>query len=73
MAGGILLRYMVGIAQSVEHLIVVQKVACSNHVAHPIFCPETGKKKDPPERRAFSYALSRIKPGAREGTRTLMS
>ena len=42
---------MVGIAQSVEHLIVVQKVACSNHVAHPIL-PKVGKKKGP-QLRAF--------------------
>ena len=26
---------MVDIAQSVEHLIVVQEVACSSHVIHP--------------------------------------
>ena len=27
--------HMVAIAQLVEHLIVVQKVACSSHVSHP--------------------------------------
>lgn len=54
---------MVGIAQSVEHLIVVQKVACSNHVAHPIFYPKAGKRKALPSGGPFHMLclkLSRV-------------
>ena len=40
---------MVDIAQSVEHLIVVQEVACSSHVIHP------GRGK--PERKFRLFAF----------------
>ena len=52
---------MVDIAQLVEHLIVVQKVACSSHVIHPTEAP----RRKP---RGFLVSIGRFRgPYAPEG------
>lgn len=50
---------MVDIAQSVEHLIVVQEVACSSHVIHP------GKKEAGTKVPAFSHSGPNRRPCSR--------
>ena len=54
---------MVAIAQLVEHLIVVQKVACSSHVSHPTKTPRN-------PRGLFRFRTARPSPrdsGAQNG------